>query len=176
MGAMAAKRIGVWISLALAIAVLGTWLGSVLGRSLAAVWYHAYRQYPRNLPVAERKHLEAELDDLRTAQSLYLLSVLLVGSQQKGKPIPALQIARLQALGEKAKTDEMRPLIDLQVGIACAMKASEVEKSYDPEGAEPYMKAAQSMVQALGWPNYTEDTLKAAAQSQAGLWFSAGPE
>ena len=173
---MAAKRLGVWISLALGIAVLSAWLGSVFGRGLATVWYHGYRQYPRNLPVAERKHLEAELDDLRTAQSLYLLSILRAANGAQRKPIPAQQIARLETLGQKTKTYEMRPLIDLQVGIACAMQAIEVEKNHGPEGADPYMKAAQSMVQSLGWPDYTADTLKAAAQSQTALWVSSGPK
>ena len=85
---------------------------------------------------------------------------------QQGNPIPAPQISRLEAIGQKAKTNEMRPLIDLQVAIACAMQAIAEDQKHNADQSAAYLKTAQALARSLGWPDDTD--LKAVAESQIG--------
>jgi hypothetical protein len=162
---MAVKPIGVWISLAIAILGLSGWLGWTAGSALGTVRYRAYPLPDSHLPLALRRQVKGELDDLQTAELLHLLTETRLISKQQGKPISPPKISSLDAVKQKAKTDEMRPVIEAEIAIACATQAAE-DQSNDASRAAAYMSAAQSAARSLGWSDVTEETVKSIARSQ----------
>ena len=163
---MRRKPIGVWFSLALAIVILSAWLGWRLGGIFAVSWHNAYPRVAANLPTEQQRHVEAELSDIRTVALLQVAASLRAFNRAQGKQVPPLDIERLALFGRRAKTDEIKPVIDLHLGLTYVLEATADERDNKTEAAVGYIRAAQPVFQSLGWRDTSEDLLKAVAQSE----------
>jgi hypothetical protein len=157
--------IGVWFSLALAILATSVWAGWKAGGTVAVCWHHVHPEFADGLTRAQRTHLEAELSDLTEAELLNVISAARASAVERGKQYPPIEISRLEALRSRTKTDEMKPVIDLQVGLAYLLEAIGEARDNNTETAAKYMSAAQPLFQSLGWHNYSREALEAVGES-----------
>ncbi len=165
---MAMKRgpIGVWFSVAIAVLVLSLWLGSMLGSSVAHYRYGHHQQERGTLTGPEQIRVESELAELSAVQTLLLYASL---APQEGKPgdknlLNAIE--GLENLKRRSNTPEIKPVVDLELGLATVHVAMAEQQNNNEEMAKKYMQSAQLLFKSLGWQDYSEETLKAVAKRQ----------
>jgi hypothetical protein len=162
---------GVWFSLALAILVLGVWVGWKLGARIAAYSYRSRQQKIGTLSTTQRRHIESVSSDLSAAQAVQLLYVAVAFHDKKlGKEYLSAQIAGLEARRHQSDAPEIRPVLDLDLGLAYVDAAMAEERDNNKELAAQHMKSAQALFQSLGWQDYSEETLRAVAQREIDRW------
>ncbi len=165
---MAMKRgpIGVWFSVAIAVLVLGLWLGSMLGSSVAHYWYGHHQQEQGTLTGPEQIRVESELAELSAVQTLRLYASLAPREGKPGDKNLLNAIAGLENLKRRSNTPEIKPVVDLELGLATVHVAMAEQQNNNEEMAKKYMQSAQLLFKSLGWQDYSEETLKAVAKRQ----------
>jgi len=162
--------IGVWFSVALAIFLLSLWTGSHLGSAAARYWYRHKRQAQIKTDGPERAHLESVLSDLNTVPPLELFAPLYANDKELGKKYLLNDVGVLESIEQKSNRQEIKPVIDFNLGRACVYAAMIEEQTGDKEQADRHMRSAQPLFQSLGWSDYSEATLKTVARRQLHQW------
>jgi len=163
--------IGVWFSVALAILVLGGWVGSKLGARAAVYWYHFEQRKVGTLNATERAHVESALSELSAVQTLQVFyAAFSAKDEELKKKHLRIHIRELDGLRKKSNTQEITPVIDLNLGLAYVYAAIAAEQDNNQEQAIQYMKSAQALFQSLGWQDYSEDTLRVVARREVDWW------
>lgn len=160
MVAMKRGPIGVWISLALAILLLGLWVGSTLGSAVARYWYRHHQQEQGTLPEPERALVESELSTLSAIQILQLHAILPPKEKEPQEKYLLKEIEGLEYLKGRSNTQEIASLVDLDLGLAYVDAAMVEEKDNDQQSAKKHIQLAQAIFKSLGWQDYSEETLK----------------
>jgi hypothetical protein len=162
--------IGVWFSIALVILVIGAYTGTLLGSAVARYWYRHHLEQQGTLPKPERTRLESELAELNAIQTEMLYEVFAL---EKTKPTGTHlldEIGRLEILKRRSNSPEIKPVIDLQLGLAYVRAAMTDEESNKQDQARQNMQSAQALFKSLGWLDYSDETLKSAAKRDHDKW------
>lgn len=167
---MKKRPVGVWFSVALAILLLGLWVGSKLGSKVAYHWYHHQQQQAGTLQSLEREHVESVLSELSAIQTLQLYGRIPYNDKELGKKYLLTEIGGLEALAHRSHLREIRPVIDLDLALAYVDATIAEEQNNNQELATRYMKSAQALFQSLGWRDYSEQTLRIVAKRRLDKW------
>ena len=168
--AMKKGPIGVWFSVALAILVLGVWVGWKLGARIAVYSYRFRQQKIGALSATQRAHVESLLSELSAVQTLQLYAAIIHNHKELGKKFLPSEIAGLEALRHRSDAQEIRPVIDLDLGLAYVDAAMAEEQDNNKELATKHMRSAQTLFQSLGWQDCSEETLRAVAKRELDKW------
>jgi hypothetical protein len=164
------RRIGVWASVALVIFVLSAWLGSKLGARVAVSRYRsAQHRGLGSLSAPEHAHLELVLDELQ-AIGLFRMTLLASTNHEKLRKALPEQVGKFEEFGRHLNTGEAKPVFDMNLAFAKVAAAIVDEQSGNDERAASQMRSAQTLLQSLGWSEYSEGTLRALAQRQLNEW------
>jgi len=143
---MLRKPFGVWFSLALAILALSTWSGWELGERIAVYWYHHQQQKLG----AEQRRFESMLSDLDDLQTMEIFASALAASSGKelelGEYLRA-EITELERLKGRPDYREIKPILEMQLGLAYVNAAMAEEQSGHKDRADSDMKSAQALFQ-----------------------------
>lgn len=169
MVAMKRGPIGVWFSVALVILVLGAWVGFKAGSKIAQYQDTRQRQKQGRFHGTEWAHIESTLSDLSAIQVLHLYAVVTQNDQKLGKKYLLNEIAGLEGLRRRSG-QEIRPVIDLNLGLAYVDAAIAEEQDNNKELATRYMSSAQTLFQSLGWRDSSEETLRMVAGRELDDW------
>ena len=169
---MAMKRgpIGVWFSVAIAVLVLSFWLGSMLGSSVAHYWYGHHQQEQGTLTGPEQIRVESELAELNAVQTLRLYASVASQEGQPGDKNLLNEIEGLENLKRRSNTPEIKPVIDLELGLANVHAAMAEQQNNNEEVAKKYMQSAQVLFKSLGWQDYSEEALRVVAKREFEKW------
>jgi hypothetical protein len=162
--------IGVWFSVALVIFGLSVWGGFHAGSGLARYRYRRNQQELQKSYSPERLRLESESIELR---SLEYMQVLVKTTQHNRKVEKEYVLAAIPAVEKHAQesTDgRIRPVIEFNLGLLYLEAAIAEQADGNKDLAEKDMKSAKAIFQSLGWKDYSEETLRAFAQSQLNQW------
>ena len=164
--------IGVWFSLALALLILGVGLGWKVGQRLAATWYRSHQQRSGPLPAAEQARIHSIISALGAAQTSGLYAGLANDTKDPKirERILRADIEDLRRLSARPELAEIRPVIDLHLGIAYAIAATIEKQDASKDAAARDMQSAQALFQSLGWQDCSEETLKTIAESEMARW------
>jgi len=170
MVAMKRGPIGVWFSIAIVIFLLSLWLGSMFGSAIARYRYGHYPLNPSTFSASERARLQSELTDLATAQALCALTLITSGEKKPTVKYLLDEIAGLEDLKRRTTAQEIKPQIDLALGLAYVDAATVEEQNNATDLAKRNMQSAQVLFESLGWKDYSEGTLKAMAERGILKW------
>jgi hypothetical protein len=162
-GEIAVKKrgpIGVWFSVAIAIFAMSWWVGATAGKRLAVYWVRHERKQEEEKYGPERVRLDAELDELFAVSFLRIFAVGPVDSEAIGEKTRFGAVDDLQHLANHPNPPDLKPVIDLELGIADVKAAAVEEQDNNRDLAESYMKSAQAIFQSLGWRDTSEENLK----------------
>lgn len=162
--------IGVWFSIALVILVLGGYAGTMLGSAVARYWYRHHQEQQETLSKPERVRLESELAELNAIQTELFYEVFALDKIRPSDRTPLDGIGRLEILHRRSKSPEIKPVIDLQLGLAYVRAAMTDEENNQQERASQNMQSAQVLFKSLGWLDYSGQTLKAVAKREYDRW------
>jgi len=65
---------------------------------------------------------------------------------------------------------QIRPVIDIYLGLAYVDASMAEEQVKNKELATKYMNSAQSLFRSLGWRDYSEEKLKMVARRELDRW------
>jgi len=167
---MIKRPIGVWFSVALVILVSGTLVGSKLGSKIAQYWDSRQRQKQGTLHGPEWAHVESTLSELSAIQTLQLLAVTTHNDKSLAKKYLLNEIEGLENLKRRSGDVEIRPVIDIYLGLAYVDASMAEEQVKNKELATKYMNSAQSLFRSLGWRDYSEEKLKMVARRELDRW------
>jgi len=153
--------IGVWFSIALAILVFGLCIGWMLGARIAVYSYRFRQQRTGVLSRPEQAHIESVLSELSAFQWVQLSAVFASTFEEPRKKHLNDELAGLEALKSRSDAQEIRQVIDLETGLAHVDVAIAEERDNNKVAAAEHMKSAQTLFQALGWQDCSEETLQA---------------
>jgi len=140
------KPLGVWFSLALAILALSTWSGWKLGERIAVNWYHHQQQKLGS----EQRRFESMLSVLDDLQTMEIFASALAASSGKelelGEYLRA-EITELERLKGRPDYREIKPILEMQLGLAYVNAAMAEEQSGHKDRADSDMKSAQALFQ-----------------------------
>ena len=162
--------IGVWFSVALAILLLGLWVGSRLGSAAARYWYRHKQRAQITLGGPERAHLESVLSGLNTVPRLQLFAPIYANDKELGKKYLLNGVGVLESIEQRSNLQEIKPAIDFNLGRGYVYAEMIEEQTGDKERADRHMKSAQTIFQSLGWSDYSERTLKTVARRELDQW------
>jgi hypothetical protein len=166
MDGMKKGPIGVWFSVALAVLVLGIWLGWKLGPGIALRCYRFRQEKIGRLSQTERAHVDSLLSELSALQTSWPYAAVANQPNGAGKKFLTAELARLVALQSRPDAQEIRPVIDLEIALAHVDAAVAEEQDHSPEAATTHMKSAQALFQSLGWQDRSEQVLRAVARRE----------
>jgi hypothetical protein len=149
--------------LALLILIVSAWFGRVAGTAFAHVWVSAHRQRTGERDASERSHLNAVIPVLDTIQRLQAATT--VDPENPGSSL-FREIGKLKDLKGKPNLQDVRPVVDLELGLAHIEMAVEEEKARDPGKSHVDIQLAEDLFHSLGWRDCSEQTLKAVAQEE----------
>lgn len=158
--------IGVWFSVALTIFVLSVWMGSKLGTEFAVYQYRRQQQEQGTLSAAERARVNLVLSELESIQTLRTYALATRDDKKLNKTCLLDEISELENLEHKADAQQMRPAVNLDLGLAYVDASMAEQQDNNRELAAGYMKSAQSLFQSLGWHDYSEETLRHVAKAE----------
>ncbi|MGH9711902.1 MAG: hypothetical protein ACRD5M_01220 [Candidatus Acidiferrales bacterium] len=161
--------IGVWFSAALVILVLGIWAGTKLGAKFAQYRYRQ-QQEQRKLSGGEQAHAEIMLSELFAVQTLRLYAGVTQNDKELGERTLLNEIRGFESLQQRPDAQEIRPVIDLYLGLAYVDWAVTEEQRNNKDLATKYFDSAQTLFQSLGWQDCSEDTLKSVARHELDEW------
>ena len=119
----------------------------------------------------ERAHVESALSELSAVQTLQVFyAAFSAKDEELKKKHLRIHIRELDGLRKKSNTQEITPVIDLNLGLAYVYAAIAAEQDNNQEQAIQYMKSAQALFQSLGWQDYSEDTLRVVARREVDWW------
>jgi hypothetical protein len=170
MAAMKKGPIGVWFSAALAILILGALVGYVVGAKSARYWDALQRRKQGSLHGADWKRAESTLVALGAIQETQLYTALGQFDKNFAKKYPLVEIGGLENVGRRKDAQEIRPVIDLYLGLAYVDAAMAEEQENNQESASQHMNSAQLLFQTLGWRDYSADGLKKVARHELDNW------
>lgn len=156
--------------MALAILVLSVWVGWKLGARIAVYSYRSRQQKIGTLRATERAHVESVLSELDAVQRFRLYVASIANDKELGKKYLAIDIGGLEDLRRKSNTQEIKPVIDLDLGVAYVITAMAEEQDNNKQAATKYTKSAQRLFQSLGWQDYSEEALRAVAKRELDRW------
>ena len=110
--------------------------------------------------------LESELAELNAIQTEMLYDVFAFEKIKPSDKFLLDEVGRLEDLNRRSNSPEIEPVIDLQLGLAYARAARTDEENYKQEQASQNMQSAQVLFKSLGWLDYSDQTLKAAAKRE----------
>jgi len=162
--------IAVWFSVALTIFVLGIWAGSKLGAEFAVYQCRRQQQEQGTLSAAERAHLNLLFSELDSIQTLHIYVVSTRHDKKLNKTCLLNEISGLEDLEHKTGAQQIRPAVDLDLGLAYVDASMAEQQDNNEKLAAGYMKSAQSLFQSLGWHDYSEETLRHVARAELDWW------
>jgi hypothetical protein len=158
--------IGVWFSVALVIFGLATWAG-VEGGSWFAGYLYRHKQHELEKSYTpERARVESELAQFRAIEVLQALASVIQSKRSAEKQYLVGEIEMLERQNHQPQGGDIRPAIELNLGLAYVEAAMAEEKDDNNEAATKYMRSAQAIFQSLGWKDYSEEALKTVAQRE----------
>jgi hypothetical protein len=163
------RRFGVYFSLMLAILALSGWAGWKLG-GRAAVYRYRFHQRKLEELSPGRARFESTLSELDAVERVRIMAAVSENDEQLAKKILPLQVKALEGLRKKPDAQDLRSVIDLNLGFVWVYSAIAQERSNSKELAASYMKSAQPIFQSLGWQDYSDEALRAAAQRSLAPW------
>lgn len=161
--------IGVWFSAALAILVLGVWLGFKLGPKVA---YHQYLQQQQKQGTSrgpEFRNVESVFWELTAIQVLRLYTAA-QNEAGTGKNFLLAEIEGLKDVRRRSDVQEITPVVNLNLGLAYVDAAMAEERKNNKELAAKYMKSAQEIFLSLGWQDCSPETLRLVATRELDKW------
>lgn len=162
--------IGVWFSVALALLILGVWLGYMTGAKVAQHWVLHQREKQGPLHGPDRAHAESALSALTFIQTAQLYAGVTQNDENLGKKYLLREIEGLEKLQRLPDAQEIRPVTDLYLGFAYVDAAMADEQENNKESAVMHMNSAQALFQSLGWRDYSANALKAVAVRELDKW------
>jgi hypothetical protein len=163
-------RIGVWVSLALAILVLSALLGSKLGARVALYRYRsAQSRSLGTLSAPEHAHLESLLDELDAIAFLRLTFLISLNDDKQKVPLSE-QLVRIDAFERRVNTAEAKPVMEMNLALADVVAALAEERRNNKDRAANDIRSAQALYRSLGWRDYSEETLKVIAHRELERW------
>jgi hypothetical protein len=120
------------------------------------------------LSASERADVESELSGLSAVGTLLLYAP--VNDKELRKKFLPSSISGLESLGRQSSMQPIKPVIDLNLGIAYVNAAITKEQEGNVQQSMNYMKSAQSLFYSLGWEDYSEETLRAVARRDRDRW------
>ncbi len=164
--------IGVWFSVALALLILGVGLGWKLGQRLAVTWYRSHQQRSGPLSPVEQARIHSIISALNAAQTSGLYAGLAndTNDPKLRERILRADIERLRSLSARPELAEIRPVIDLNLGIAYAIAATIDKQDASKDAAAQDMQSAQALFQSLGWQDCSEAMLNTVAKRELDRW------
>jgi hypothetical protein len=175
MSAMKRGPIGVWFSVALALLILGVWLGYATGPKVAKYWFLHQREKQGSFGASDRAHAESALSALNFIQTAHVFTGVSQSDKNLGKKYLLREIEGLESLRRRPDAQEIRPVTDLYLGLAYVDAAMADEQENDKESAAMHMKTAQALFQSLGWRDYSADALNAVAGLELDKWKLHAP-
>jgi hypothetical protein len=150
----------VWFSVAIAIFAMSWWVGATAGKRLAVYWVRHEQKQQEAKYGPERVHLDAELDELFAVSFLRIFVVYDLESKTNSEKTLLGAVSDLQYLADHPNPADLKPVIDLELGIADVKAAAVEEQDNNRDLAESYMKSAQAIFQSLGWRDTSEENLE----------------
>jgi hypothetical protein len=80
------------------------------------------------------------------------------------------EIGPLETLRSQPDIQDIKPVGDLNLAIFYAGVALLEERSNNTTNAQEYRKLAQGLLRALGWKDYSKETLNDVAQKEMEKW------
>ena len=167
--------IGVWFSAALAILILGAWVGYKTGSKVALHWVRHQREKQGPLHGSDRAHVESALSALTFVQTAQLYAGVAQNNRNLGKKYLVGEIEGLEKLQRLPDAQEIRPVTDLYLGFAYVDAALVDEQENNRESAAIHMSSAQALFQSLGWRDYSAGALKTVAGRELDKWKLHAP-
>lgn len=165
--------IGVWFSVALTIFVLSVWVGSKLGARFAVYQYYRQQQEQGTLSAAERAHHNLVVSELESIQTLYTYVLATRDDKKLNKTCLLNEIRGLEDLEHKADAQQIRAVVNLDLGLAYVDASMAEQQNSNEELAAGYMKSARSLFESLGWHDYSAETLRHVAKAEL---YGVNPE
>ena len=162
--------VGLWFSFALAIFLLSLWIGSMLGSSAAKYWYGNRQPGEGRLLGPERNRVESELADLSAVQTLQLFARIAPNEVEPQDKLLSDEIKGLEQIKRRSNVQEVRSLVDFDLGLAYVDAAMQNGQDDHKELAKTYMQSAQVLFESLGWRDYSEGMLKIIASQELSRW------
>jgi hypothetical protein len=162
--------IGVWFSVALVIFVSSAWIGSKAGSRYAQHWENRQRQKQGTLHGPEWARVDSVLSQLDAVQLLHFLAGISQNDKKLGQKYLLSEIGGLEELRRRPDTQEIRPVVDLYLGLAYVDEAMTEERDNNKPRAIKYMSSAQTLFQSLGWRDYSEETLRSVSRRDLNKW------
>jgi hypothetical protein len=164
------RRIGVWFSVALVILAFSAWVGSKVGARAAVYRYRAgQNRSSGNLSASEHAHLALVFDELYAAELLRLQFLVSPNDDKLKKTLPD-QVQKMESFRQKINTPEAKPVTDMNLAFGEVVTAIAEERFGHKEQAVKYLKSAKSLLQSLGWQDFSEGTLRTVAERELDLW------
>jgi hypothetical protein len=170
MAAMKRGLIGVWFSAALAILILGAWVGYKTGSKVALYWVRHQREKQGSLHGPDREHAESALSALDFIQTAQVYTGVAQNDKDLSKKYLLGEIEGLEKLQRLSDAQEIRPVTDLYLGLAYVDAALVDEQQNNRESAATHMSSAQTLFQSLGWRDYSAGALKTVAGRELDKW------
>jgi hypothetical protein len=167
---MIKRPIGVWFSVALIILVSGAWVGSKAGSKIAQYCDTRQRQKQATLHGPESAQHDSVLTQLYAVQLLQLFAVVSQNDKKLGQKYLLNEIGGLEDLRRRTDAQEIRPVVDLYLGLAYVDAAMAEEQDNDKARASKHMDSAKTLFQSLGWRDYSEETLRMVARRDLDKW------
>jgi hypothetical protein len=167
---MIKRPIGVWFSVALVILVSGAWVGSKIGSKIAQYWDSRQRQKQATLHGPQWAQVDSVQAQLYAVQLLQLLAGVGQNDKKLGQKYLLNEIGGLEDLRRRPDAQEIRPVVDLYLGLTYVDAAMAEEQDNDKERATKHMDSAQTLFQSLGWRDYSEETLRMVARRDLNKW------
>jgi hypothetical protein len=167
---MIKRPLGAWFSVALVILVLGAWVGSKSGSKIAQYWDTRQRQKQGTLHGPGWAQVDSVLTQLYAVQLLQFFAGIGQNDKKLGPKYLLNEIGGLEDLRRRPDAQEIRPIVDLYLGLAYVDAAMAEEQDNNRGRATKYMNSAQTLFQSLGWRDYSEETLRMVARRDLNKW------
>jgi hypothetical protein len=167
---MIKRPIGVWFSVVVVILVSGAWVGSKAGSKILQYWDSRERQKQGTLHGPDWASVDSALTQLYAVQLLQLLAGVSQNDKKLGQKYLLNEIGGLEDLRRRPDAQEIRPVVDLYLGLAYVDVAMADAQDNDKDRATKYMDTAKTLFQSLGWRDYSEETLRMVARRDLDKW------
>ena len=167
--------IGVWFSVALAILLASGWVGTKMGRRAAVYWVSHQKREQEQKYGAARVHLDAELDTLFFVDVQRIFVVDGSGLKIVGEKTIFRAVNALQYFAEHPEPPDLKPVLDLELGLADLRAASVEEQGNQQELAESHRKSAQTIFQSLGWRDTSDQGLRDMMENEFDRFYAPRP-
>jgi len=167
---MIKRPIGVWFSVALVILVSGAWVGSKSGSKIAQYWVNRQQQEQGTLRGPQWAQVDSVLTQLYAIQLLQLFAGISQNDKELRQKYLLNEVGGLEDLRRRTDAQEIRPVVDLYLGIAYVDAAMAEEQDNDKQRATKHMDSAKTLFQSLGWRDYSEETLRMVARLDLDKW------